>query len=93
MTFEVFVQIVAALIVGAISGGVGHLWVKTERLDREQARHAEKLDSFAQAIGEIKDAVLSMGDKVAETATGVARIEGTLTNGFARGAKAPARRK
>lgn len=93
MTFEVFVQIVSALLIGAISGGVGHLWLKTERLDREQARHAEKFDSFAQSMDEVKNAVLSLTDKVDATATGVARIEGTLTNGFAKAAKAPTRKR
>lgn len=93
MTLEILIQIVAALIAGAIMGGVGHLWIKTERLDREQARHAEKLDSFGEAINEVKLAVLGMGEKVSATANAVARIEGALTNGFAMGAKAPARRK
>jgi len=92
MTLEIVFQIVSALIVGAILGGVGHLWIKTERLDREQARHAEKFDSFANSMNEVKNAVLSLTEKIDATATGVARIEGTLTNGFAKGAKAPSKR-
>jgi hypothetical protein len=86
-------QFVMALAVGAILGGVGHLWLKTERLDREQARHAAKFDAVAETLADVKKTLESLNEGVGSVGNSVARIEGSLANGFAKGAKAPIRRK
>lgn len=86
-------QFIMALAVGAILGGVGHLWLKTERLDREQAKHAAKFDAVAETLADVKKSLESLTEGVSFVGNSVARIEGSLANGFAKGAKAPTGRK
>lgn len=93
MLSESVFQFIMALAVGAILGGVGHLWLKTERLDREQARHAAKFDAVAETLADVKNTLDKLTEGVSFVGTSVARIEGQLTNGFAKGAKAPTGRK
>lgn len=92
MTEPVF-QFIMALATGAILGGVGHLWLKTERLDREQARHAAKFDAVAETLVDVKKTLESLSENMGVVGNSVARIEGSLANGFAKGAKAPTGRK
>lgn len=86
-------QFFMALATGAILGGVGHLWLKTERLDREQAKHAAKFEAVAETLADVKETLTNLAESMSNVGSSVARIEGQLTNGFAKGAKAPTRRK
>lgn len=86
-------QLVVALATGAILGGVGHLWLKTERLDREQAKHVAKFEAVAETLADVKETLASLAESMTFVGNSVARIEGSLANGFAKGAKAPAGRK
>lgn len=93
MSMDEIFKIFSALATGAILGGVGHLWLKTERLDREQARHAAKFEAVAETLADVKDTLCNLAESMNSVGSSVARIEGQLVNGFAKGAKAPARRK
>lgn len=86
-------QLVMALATGAILGGVGHLWLKTERLDREQSKHAAKFEAVEGTLADVKATLTSLAEQMTYVGNGVATIQGQLTNGFARGAKAPVGRK
>lgn len=92
MSLDAIFQVVITLVTSAILGGVSHLWLKTERLDRDHARNAEKVDGISCTLKELKDALSLIAEKTNETSEGLSRIEGKLENGFARGAKARTRR-